>query len=67
MLSGATTTTQVSGEQLSADATENSLLVGLQGVYRQGRFTVGAEIAARQELGSTDSEYTSFLNLGISF
>ena len=67
MLSGATTTTQVSGEQLSADATENSLLVGLQGVYRQGRFTVGAEIAARQELGSTDSEYTGFLNLGISF
>ena len=67
MLRGATTTTQVSGEQLSADATENSLLVGLQGVYRQGRFTVGAEIAARQELGSTDSEYTSFLNLGISF
>ena len=67
MLSGATTTTQVSGEQLSADATDTSLLVGLQGVYRQGRFTVGAEIAARQELGSTDSEYTSFLNLGISF
>ena len=67
MLRGATTTTQVSGEQLSAEATENSLLVGLQGVYRQGRFTVGAEIAARQELGSTDSEYTSFLNLGISF
>ena len=64
---GATTTTQVSGEPLSADATDHSLLVGLQGSYRQGRFTVGAEILARQELGSTDNEYTSFLNLGLSF
>ena len=67
MFSGAATTTQVSGEQLSADATDNSLLVGLQGVYRLGRFTVGAEVAARQELGSTDSEYTSFLNVGLYF
>ena len=67
IVSGATTTTQVSGEQLRAEATDNSLLVGLNGVYRQGRFTIGAEIAARQELGSTDSEYTSFLNVGLSF
>ena len=41
MFRGATTTTQVSGEQLSAVATENSLLVGLNGVYRQGRFSIG--------------------------
>ena len=67
MFRGATTTTQVSGEQLSAVATDNSLLVGLNGVYRQGRFSIGAEVAARQELGSTDSEYTSFLNLGMRF
>ena len=57
----------VSGERLSAEATDQSLLVGLNGVYRHDRITVGAEMAARQELGSTDSEYTSFLNLGISF
>ena len=67
MVSGATTTTQVSGERLSADATDTSLLFGLRGIYRHDRVTVGAEIAARQELGSTDSEYTSFLNLGLSF
>lgn len=67
IVSGAKTTTQVSGEQLSAEATDNSLLVGLKGVYRHDRVTVGAELAARQELGSTDSEYTGFLNLGISF
>ena len=67
MVSGATTTTQVSGERLSADATDTSLLFGLRGIYRHDRVTVGAELAARQELGSTDSEYTSFLNLGLSF
>ena len=67
MVSGATTTTQVSGARLSADATDTSLLFGLRGLYRHDRVTVGAEIAARQELGSTDGEYTSFLNLGYSF
>ena len=67
IVKGATTTTRVSGERLSAAATPNSLLAGVQGVYRRGRFTLGAEVAARQELGSNDREYTSFLNLGISF
>ena len=67
IVSGATTTTQVSGAGLSADATDTSLLFGLRGLYRHDRVTVGAELAARQELGSTDSEYTSFLNLGLSF
>ena len=67
LLSGTETRVQVSGERLSAVATDSSLLVGLNGIYRQGRFSIGAEVAARQELGSNDSEYTSFLNLGISF
>lgn len=67
MFSGAETRVQVSGEPLSAAATENSLLVGLQGVYRYGRFSIGAELAARQELGSADSEYASFINLGVQF
>ena len=58
---------EVSGERLSAVATDNSLLFGLNGIYRQGRFSIGAEIAARQELGSNDSEYASFLNVGIRF
>ena len=67
LLSGTETRVQVSGERLSAVATDSSLLVGLNGIYRQGRFSIGAEVAARQELGSNDSEYASFLNLGISF
>ena len=67
ILRGATTTTVVSGERLRAETTANSLLVGLNGVYRQGRVTVGAAVSARQELGSTDAEYVGFLNLGISF
>ena len=67
IVKGAKTGAQISGEPLSAVATENSLLFGLNAVYRQGRFTVGAELAARQEVGSTDSEYASFLNVGISF
>ena len=67
LLSGTETRVQVSGEQLSAVATDNSLLFGLNGVYRQSRFSIGAEVAARQELGSNDTEYVSFLNLGLSF
>ena len=67
LLSGVETRVQVSGERLSAEATEHSLRFGLNGVYRQGRFSIGAEVAARQELGSNDSEYASFLNVGISF
>ena len=67
IISGAKTTTQVSGERLSTEATDNSLLFGLNGVYRHDRITVGVELAVRQEVGSTDSEYTSFLNLGMQF
>ena len=67
LLSGVETRVQVSGEQLSAVATEHSLRFGLNGTYRQGRFSIGAEVAARQELGSDDSEYAGFLNLGIRF
>ena len=63
LLSGVETRVQVSGEQLSAEATEHGLRFGLNGVYRQGRFSIGAEVAARQELGSTDSEYAGFLNV----
>ena len=67
LLSGVETRVQVSGEQLSAEATEHSLRFGLNGVYRQGRFSIGAEVAARQELGSDDSEYAGFLNVGLRF
>jgi len=65
LLSGRETRVAVSGESLRATATAHSLLVGLNGVYRQGRFSIGAEVTARQELGSADSEYASFLNLGV--
>ena len=67
LLSGTETRVQVSGERLSAEATEHSLRFGLNGVYRQGRFSIGAEVAARQELGSDDSEYAGFLNVGLRF
>ena len=67
LLSGVETRVQVSGERLSAEATEHGLRFGLNGVYRQGRFSIGAEVAARQELGSDDSEYAGFLNLGLQF
>ena len=67
IVKGAQTRVEVSGEQLRAIATENSLLFGLNGVYRQGRFSIGAEVAARQELGSDDNEYASFLNVGMQF
>ena len=67
IFSGAETRVQVSGEPLRAVATEHSLRFGLNGIYRQGRFSIGAEVAARQELGSDDSEYASFVNLGLQF
>lgn len=61
------TTTTVLGERLSAEVTAQSLLVGMNGGYRHNRVTVGAPLAARQELGSTDTEYMGFLNLGIRY
>ena len=67
IVKGAQTRVEVSGERLRAIATENSLLFGLNGVYRQGRFSIGGEVAARQELGSDDNEYASFLNVGMQF
>ena len=67
IVKGAQTRVEVSGERLRAIATGNSLLFGLNGVYRQGRFSIGAEVAARQELGSDDNEYASFLNVGMQF
>ena len=67
LLSGVETRVQVSGERLSAEATEHRLRFGLNGIYRQGSFSIGAEVAARQELGSDDSECASFLNLGVRF
>ena len=67
LLSGADTRVQVSGEQLSAAAMKNSLLIGLNGAYHQDRFTAGVEVVAQHELGSGNINYASFLSLGIRF
>ena len=65
--SGAETVAQVSGEQLTAKAAPNSLLLGLSGVWRRNRLSFSAEVSTRSALGSDTVEYAGFLNLGVRF
>ena len=67
MFSGAGTIAQVSGERLSLDAHKNSILVGVNGVFRRGRFSLGGEVWLREVLDSSAREYSGIANLGIYF
>ena len=66
MLGGAETIADVSGERLMSEAAPSSLLVGLAGVYRQGRFFLGAGASAGTALGSDSTEYAGALTAGVS-
>ena len=64
---GAGTSVLVSGERLISEAAKNSLLLGLSGTYRQGRFALGVETSAGAALGSGLMEYSGFLHFGVRF
>ena len=66
-LSGGETEARVSGERLMSEAAPGSLLLGLGGVYRRGRFFFGAEASAGTALGSDSMEYAGLLTVGARF
>ena len=67
IFSGAQTDVHVSGEKLSQRPAKDSVLVALGGTYRRGPFLFGAQVSAREGLGSEGREYSGSLNLGIRF
>ena len=67
MFSGAGTSAQVSGERLSLEAHEHSMLVGVNGVFRRDRVSLGGEVWLRDVLDSSAKEYSGIVNLGIHF
>ncbi len=66
-LSGAGTIAQVSGARLRLDAAKNSVLANLSAVYRQGRFSLGAEGWLREVLDVNAREYAGRLTVGVRF
>ena len=60
------TTTVVSGEKLSSESAKTRVLLGLGGAYRQGPFSLGAELSAGG-LGSDDEEYSGRVDFGMKF
>ena len=65
-LGGARTSVDVSGEGLESKSPETRLLLGLDGTYRKGQFTVGAEVSAGG-LVSDDSEFSGRVTFGWTF
>ena len=60
------TTTVVSGEKLTSESAKTRVLLGLGGAYRQGPFSLGAELSAGG-LGSDDEEYSGRVDFGMKF
>ena len=65
-LDGVETAVEVSGEILRSKSGNARILLGLGGVWRWGRISLGCEVSAGG-LGSDDWEYAGLLNLGIRF
>ena len=60
------TTAKVSGAKLSSESAKTRVLLGLGGAYRQGPFSLGAELSAGG-LGSDDDEYSGRVDFGMKF
>ena len=66
VLGDAETAVTVSGERLGSESARTRLLLGLGGTWRNGRWSLGADVAAAGA-GSDDSDYTANLRLGMRF
>ena len=66
-LGGSKTVTRVSGERLSAEPGQSSILLGLGGAWHTGPFKYSAQLSAREELNSGGEEYSGFINVGMHF
>ena len=65
-LGGADTASGVSGERLYSEATATRVLLGLGGIWRKGRLSLGARLHAGTA-GSHDTEYTGRVGFGWTF
>ncbi len=65
-LGDAETTAKVSGAKLSSVSPKTRVLLGLGGAYRQGPFSLGAELSAGG-LGSDDDGYSGRVDFGMKF
>ena len=65
-LGDAETIADVSGERLESESAKTRVLLGLGGVYRQGPFSLGAELTAGG-LGSGDEKYSGQVDFGMKF
>ena len=65
-LRGGATAVEVSGEKLRSESERTRVLLGLGGVWRRGRFSLGVEATADGP-GSDEREYAGQINLGIRF
>lgn len=65
-LGAAETAAVVSGERLGSEASATRVLLALGGIWRTGRFSLGAQLAARGS-GSDDSEFSGRISLGWAF
>ena len=65
VLRGVETAAWVSGERLSSESPENGILLGLDGLYRRNRFSVGATLSMGSAFGSNTREYSGFIRFGI--
>ena len=66
-LGGSKTLTRVSGERLTAEAEQSSILLGLGGVWHRGFLQYSAGLSAREELDSGGEEYSGFIRVGMGF
>lgn len=64
---GTKTLTRVSGERLSAEAEQSSILLGLGSVWHRGPLQYSAGLSAREELDSGGEEYSGFIRVGMGF
>ena len=65
-LDDAETAVDVSGERLESKSAKTRLLLGLGGVYRMGRFSLGGEVSMGG-LGSGDTQYAGRVSFGMRF
>ena len=65
-LGGAETTAVASGEKLESESGKNRVRLGVGGAYRQGPFSLGAELSA-DGLGTDDESYSGRLDFGMRF
>ena len=67
MFGGRRTLAWVSGEALRTQAPRDGVLLGVDGTYRWGRFSIGAGVSAQTALDSRTRDYSGFVRLGIHF